>query len=251
MSACGCGPLPWARATSISNACPTTCACGFASMARSATYRQQSRAAIARALICARLKVLAGMDIAEHRVPQDGRLSVTHRRAAPRFPRVDVPHHSRARKTRHAQVFDQRCTQARAGDAGTRGLLVEDSTHERSSNGRRGQCGTVTARPAAERRRRYKRRTSGADRKRAATSRRLKTPVGKVARINQGRSTKRGFRHSRKGLRAVLRQDPDIIMVGESRDGGDVDDGHRGVAHGPSSCFPRCTPLAPLPRSPG
>src|SRR3989454_6186424 len=26
--------------------------------------------------ICARLKVLAGMDIAEHRLPQDGRLSV-------------------------------------------------------------------------------------------------------------------------------------------------------------------------------
>src|SRR5438094_5291296 len=33
-------------------------------------------AAIAPA-ICARLKVLAGMDIAEHRVPQDGRLTVT------------------------------------------------------------------------------------------------------------------------------------------------------------------------------
>ena len=49
--------------------------------------------------------------------------------------------------------------------------------------------------------------------------------------MNQGQTNeKAGFTFAR-GLRAILRQDPDVIMVGEIRDARDAADGGRGLAH--------------------
>ena len=41
--------------------------------------------------LVARVKVLAGMDIAEHRLPQDGRFSAIGGRSAARSPQLDLP----------------------------------------------------------------------------------------------------------------------------------------------------------------
>jgi general secretion pathway protein E len=54
-----------------------------------------------------------------------------------------------------------------------------------------------------------------------------------------------------KALRAILRQDPDVIMIGEIRDLRDGADRHPGLAHGPPGAghlaHQRCQP-APSPR---
>jgi len=71
----------------------TICACGFGSTARSQDIGSISGGGRARDLRAA--KVLAGMDIAEHRLPA-GRPAQRHDWIAPaRFPGFDVPHDSR------------------------------------------------------------------------------------------------------------------------------------------------------------
>jgi hypothetical protein len=46
-------------------------------------------------------------------------------------------------------------------------------------------------------------------------------------------------------LRSFLRQDPDVIMIGEMRDGENGRNRRAGRAHGATWCFPHCTPTAP------
>ena len=53
------------------------------------------------------------------------------------------------------------------------------------------------------------------------------------------------------GLRALMRQDPDIIMVGEIRDLRDRRDGGAGRAHRPPGALARCTPTTRRRRSRG
>ena len=47
-----------------------------------------------------------------------------------------------------------------------------------------------------------------------------------------------------KALRAFLRADPDVIMVGEIRDSETAQIGDRGLAHRPPGAVARCTPTA-------
>ena len=51
------------------------------------------------------------------------------------------------------------------------------------------------------------------------------------------------------GLRALMRQDPDIIMVGEIRDLADRRHGDPGRAHRPPGASRRCTPTTRRRRS--
>jgi type IV pilus assembly protein PilB len=163
--------------------------------------------------ITARLKVLAGMDIAEHRMPQDGRLTVTigTRRLdfrASTFPtihgekvvlrvldrqslRLDL-----ALLGMHAPLIDQYRELIRKPE----GLIL--------ITGPTGSGKTSTL---------YASLNELVEGGKNITT--IENPVEyEVPGINQGQiNEKAGFTFA-KGLRAVLRQDPDVIMVGEVRD---------------------------------
>ena len=164
--------------------------------------------------VCARLKVLGGMDIAEHRLPQDGRLSVTIGERHLDFRASTFP-------TIHGEklvlrMLDQSSLKLELAMLGMRSPLVEDFReviHRPEGlvliTGPTGSGKTSTLYAAL--------------RELIETGRNITTienPVEyEVAGINQGQiNEKAGFTFA-KGLRAVLRQDPDIIMVGEVRDG--------------------------------
>ena len=163
--------------------------------------------------ICARLKVLAGMDIAEHRLPQDGRLTVTigTRRLdfrASTFPTI----HGEKLVLR---MLDQASLRLELTALGMRAPLLDNfrETIRRPEGlilitGPTGSGKTSTL---------YAALTELVEGGKNITT--IENPVEyRVVGINQGQiNEKAGFTFA-KGLRAVLRQDPDVIMVGEIRD---------------------------------
>jgi type IV pilus assembly protein PilB len=163
--------------------------------------------------VCARLKILGGMDIAEHRLPQDGRLSVTMGQRHLDFRSSTFP-------TIHGEkivlrMLDQSSLNLDLAMLGMRSPLVEifrDAIRRPEGllliTGPTGSGKTSTLYAAL--------------RELVETGKNITTienPVEyEVPGINQGQiNEKAGFTFA-KGLRAVLRQDPDIIMVGEVRD---------------------------------
>jgi type IV pilus assembly protein PilB len=163
--------------------------------------------------ICARIKVLGGMDIAEHRLPQDGRLSVTIGTRRLDFRASTYP-------TIHGEklvlrVLDQGALQLELAALGMRSPLLEDFREIIRKpegliliTGPTGSGKTSTL--------------YGALGELVQTGKNITTienPVEyELAGTNQGQiNEKAGFTFA-KGLRAVLRQDPDVIMVGEIRD---------------------------------
>jgi type IV pilus assembly protein PilB len=172
-------------------------------------YVSQAIAAAA----CARLKVLAGMDIAEHRLPQDGRLGVTIGSRHLDFRASTFP-------TIHGEkvvlrMLDQASLRLELSSLGMREPLIDnfrDVLHRPQGliliTGPTGSGKTSTLYAAL--------------RELIETGKNITTienPVEyELPGINQGQiNEKAGFTFA-KGLRAVLRQDPDIIMVGEVRD---------------------------------
>ena len=163
--------------------------------------------------ICARLKVLAGMDIAEHRLPQDGRLTVTigTRRLdfrASTFPTI----HGEKLVLR---MLDQASLRLELTALGMRAPLLDQFREiiRRPEGlilitGPTGSGKTSTL---------YAALTELVESGKNITT--IENPVEyEVVGINQGQiNEKAGFTFA-KGLRAVLRQDPDVIMVGEIRD---------------------------------
>src|SRR2546427_4035334 len=163
--------------------------------------------------ICARLKVLAGMDIAEHRPPQDGRLSVTigSRRLDFRASTYPTIHGEKL----VLRVLDQGALRLELAALGMRSPLLEDFREIIRKpegliliTGPTGSGKTSTL--------------YGALGELVQTGKNITTienPVEyELAGTNQGQiNEKAGFTFA-KGLRAVLRQDPDVIMVGEIRD---------------------------------
>jgi type IV pilus assembly protein PilB len=163
--------------------------------------------------VCARLKVLAGMDIAEHRLPQDGRLGVTIGSRHLDFRASTFP-------TLHGEkivlrMLDQSSLKLELGTLGLRSPLIEEFReviHRPEGliliTGPTGSGKSSTLYAAL--------------RELIETGKNITTienPVEyELPGINQGQiNEKAGFTFA-KGLRAVLRQDPDIIMVGEVRD---------------------------------
>ena len=163
--------------------------------------------------VIARVKVLAGMDIAEHRVPQDGRFSATvgHR-------------HLDLRSSTYPTVYGEKAVLRLLDRAGLQFHLnrlgmspaVMDSYREVVSQpegivlitGPTGSGKTTTL--------------YGTLAELTETGKNIMTIENPVeyalAGVNQGQTNdKAGFTFAR-GLRALLRQDPDVIMVGEIRD---------------------------------
>ena len=163
--------------------------------------------------ICARLKVLGGMDIAEHRLPQDGRMSVTigSRRLDFRASTYPTIHGEKL----VLRVLDQSALKLELSALGMRGPLIDDFRDVIRKpegliliTGPTGSGKTSTL---------YAALGELVETGKNITT--IENPVEyELPGTNQGQiNEKAGFTFA-KGLRAVLRQDPDVIMVGEIRD---------------------------------
>jgi type IV pilus assembly protein PilB len=164
--------------------------------------------------ICARLKVLAGMDIAEHRLPQDGRLSVNigSRRLDFRASTYPTIHGEKL----VMRVLDQSALKLELSALGMRAPLIDDFRDIIRKpegmvliTGPTGSGKTSTL---------YAALSELVETGKNITT--IENPVEyELPGTNQGQiNEKAGFTFA-KGVRAVLRQDPDVIMVGEIRDG--------------------------------
>ena len=164
--------------------------------------------------VVARVKVLSGMDIAEHRIPQDGRFSAVigdERRLDLRSSTYPTVHGEKA-VLRLLDSSGLRLQLDRVGLTGPALETVRDLIHRPEGivliTGPTGSGKTSTLYAALA--------------ELVATGKNIVTiedPVEyTVPGVNQGQTNdKAGFTFA-KGLRAILRQDPDVIMVGEIRD---------------------------------
>jgi type IV pilus assembly protein PilB len=163
--------------------------------------------------VVARIKVLSAMDIAEHRLPQDGRFSATLKDQrldlrASTYPTV----HGEKAVLRLLDSTGLRLQLDRVGITGHMLETMRDLIHRPEGmiliTGPTGSGKTSTMYAALA--------------ELAQTGKNIVTiedPVEfALPGVNQGQTNdKAGFTFA-KGLRAVLRQDPDVIMVGEIRD---------------------------------
>jgi type IV pilus assembly protein PilB len=165
------------------------------------------------AAVVARVKVLSGMDIAEHRLPQDGRFSVTvgTRRLDLRSSTYPTLHGEKA----VLRLLDRSALRLHLESMGMRGAVLDRFREViRRPEGMvlitgptgSGKTSTLYAALAEL----------------VETGKHIITiedPVEyALSGVNQGQTNeKAGFTFAR-GLRAILRQDPDVIMVGEIRD---------------------------------
>ena len=163
--------------------------------------------------VVARLKVLSGMDIAEHRLPQDGRFSATigSRRLDLRSSTYPTMYGEKA----VLRLLDRSTLRLHLETMGMRGKVLEQFRNLiRRPEGMilvtgptgSGKTSTLYASLAEL----------------VETGKHIITiedPVEyALSGVNQGQTNeKAGFTFAR-GLRAILRQDPDVIMVGEIRD---------------------------------
>ena len=178
------------------------------------TFQDIGNVAVAlAAAICARIKVLAGMDIAEHRLPQDGRLSVTigERRVEYRASTYPTIHGEKV----VLRVLDRSTLRLELSALGMRSPVLDDFREliRRPEGlilitGPTGSGKTSTL---------YAALSELVETGKNITT--IENPVEyDLPGTNQGQiNEKAGFTFA-KGLRAVLRQDPDVIMVGEIRD---------------------------------
>jgi type IV pilus assembly protein PilB len=163
--------------------------------------------------VVSRLKVLSGMDIAEHRLPQDGRFSATvgTRRLDLRSSTYPTMYGEKA----VLRLLDRSTLRLQLETMGMRGKVLEQFRNLiRRPEGMilvtgptgSGKTSTLYASLAEL----------------VETGKHIITiedPVEyALSGVNQGQTNeKAGFTFAR-GLRAILRQDPDVIMVGEIRD---------------------------------
>ena len=163
--------------------------------------------------VVARVKVLSNMDVAEHRLPQDGRFSVTigDQRLDVRTSTYPTVHGEKA-VLRLLDSSGLRLHLDRIGLSGSTLTTMRELIHRPEGivliTGPTGSGKTSTLYAALA--------------ELVATGKNIVTiedPVEyALPGVNQGQTNdKAGFTFA-KGLRAVLRQDPDVIMVGEIRD---------------------------------
>jgi len=162
----------------------------------------------------ARVKVLAGMDIAEHRLPQDGRFSATVEEQ-----RLDL------RSSTYPTVHGEKAVLRLLNNSGLRRNLEEIGMAGRALETMRelihrpeGMVLITGPTGSGKTSTLYAALAELVDTGKNIVT--IEDPVEyALAGVNQGQTNeKAGFTFA-KGLRAVLRQDPDVIMVGEIRDG--------------------------------
>jgi len=163
--------------------------------------------------ICARVKVLGGMDIAEHRLPQDGRLTMTigARRLDLRASTYPTIHGEKI----VLRVLDQGTLKLELGPLGMRAPVLD----EFRDLIRRPEGLVLITGPTGSGKTSTLYAALGELVETGKNITTIENPVEyELAGTNQGQiNEKAGFTFAR-GLRAVLRQDPDVIMVGEIRD---------------------------------
>lgn len=168
--------------------------------------------ALAPALV-ARIKVLSNMDVAEHRLPQDGRFSVTvgDKHLDVRASTYPIVHGEKA-VLRLLDSSGLRLHLDRIGLSGLALVNLRELIHRPEGivliTGPTGSGKTSTLYAALA--------------ELVSTGKNIVTIENPVEYalpgVNQGQTNdKAGFTFA-KGMRAVLRQDPDVIMVGEIRD---------------------------------
>ncbi len=174
-----------------------------------------------RAQITSRLKIMAGMDIAEKRRPQDGHIEIRHQGRNIDFRVSTFPVMTRTRGVNEKMVLriiDQQAHQLTLDMLGfLPGMLKTFDDLVRGSDGiilvtgptGSGKSSTLYASLARV-------NFFYENRKNIVT---MEDPVEFVLEgVNQGQiNVKAGFNFD-DGMRSILRQDPDIVMVGEMRD---------------------------------
>ena len=165
------------------------------------------------ASVVTRLKVIAGLDIAEHRVPQDGRISLQMDGRAIDLRVATLP-------TVHGEkvvlrVLDKRSTQLELGRLGFRPEVLE----RYESAFRRPSGVLLVTGPTG----------SGKSTTLYATLAELNVPERhlitvedpveyRLAGVNQVQVNPKAGLHFANALRSILRADPDVVLVGEIRD---------------------------------
>ncbi|MFZ5923877.1 MAG: GspE/PulE family protein [Bacillota bacterium] len=163
--------------------------------------------------VASRVKVMAGMDIAERRMPQDGRVEL-------RVEGEEVDLRVSTLPTLHGEKVEIRVLRSRGAIAslGELGFLEEDVERLRRVlarpngivlvTGPTGSGKTMTLYAALQ--------ELNSPEKNIVT---IEDPVEfRVPGINQVQTNPKAGLSFAAGLRAILRQDPDIVMVGEIRD---------------------------------
>jgi type IV pilus assembly protein PilB len=163
--------------------------------------------------IVTRIKVLSGMNIAEHRLPQDGRFSATvgKRRLDLRSSTFPTMHGEKA----VLRLLDRSAMPLHLETMGMRGnLLARFGELIRRPEGMILITGPTGSGKTSTL---YAALTEIAESGKNIVT--IEDPIEyALAGISQGQTNeKAGFTFAR-GLRAILRQDPDVIMVGEIRD---------------------------------
>jgi type IV pilus assembly protein PilB len=178
------------------------------------TFRDLARLDLALApAVVARIKVLSNMDIAEHRLPQDGRFSATvgDQHLDLRSSTYPTVHGEKA----VLRLLDNSGLRLRLDRVGLKGATLEtmrELVHRPEGivliTGPTGSGKTSTLYAALA--------------ELVETGKNIVTiedPVEfALPGVNQGQTNDRAGFTFAKGLRALLRQDPDVIMVGEIRD---------------------------------
>jgi type IV pilus assembly protein PilB len=163
--------------------------------------------------VIARIKVLAGMDIAEHRLPQDGRFSasVGRRHLDLRCSTYPTVYGEKV----VLRVLDRAGLQLQLDGLGMTGRVLEGYREIV----RRPEGIVLITGPTGSGKTSTLYATLAELVETGKNIMTIENPVEyAVAGINQGQTNeKAGFTFA-KGLRALLRQDPDVIMVGEIRD---------------------------------
>ncbi len=173
----------------------------------------QSKRAVA-PLVVSRIKVMSKLDIAEKRLPQDGRITPAHRRPRGRRARLHHPFGPwRARGAASARQAGRapRAREPRHGSEHARPAWTSSSTSRTASSSSPGP-------PARARRRRC---TPALERLNDNTRNimTVEDPIEYyIDGIGQTQVNTKVEMTFARGLRAILRQDPDVVMVGEIRD---------------------------------
>ena len=164
--------------------------------------------------VISRLKIMSGMNIAEKRVPQDGRFNV-------RVKDRDIDLRMSSLPTVYGEKLVARLLDKSGGNVTREGVGIAGSDSDRLDEMLRARSGTILiAGPTGSGKSTTMYAMIGELNKPEVNLVTLEDPVEyNVSGVNQVQINDKAGLTFASGLRSILRQDPDIICVGEIRDG--------------------------------